>query len=141
MGETKKSMSQKLYDFFSYADIFGEEVKFNVNGEETYKTICGSFVTVAIYVWCVLFFIDGTKEFLDREKVPQINSMYKYNEFAPTEPVTFEEWEFYFAFGVASGHNLAKFEPIDKYGEIQLMYRKSNSDEDDTTKLIEIEKC
>ena len=99
-------------------------------------------VTLAIYIWCILFFIDGTKEFLDREKVPQINTMERYNEFEPDEPVTFEEWEFIFAFGLAGGHNFAKNEPIEQYGDITLSYRvREGDDGDEKIENIPIEKC
>ena len=97
----------------------------NVNGQERYKTLCGSLTTLFIYFWCILFFIDGVKEFLDSEKVPQINSMEKYNAFGPKEELRFEDYDFVFAFGVAGGHNLKTYEPIEKYGEVKLVYRSS----------------
>ena len=132
-----------MYDGLCYFDMFGESISFNVRGKEKYKTCLGSLVTMFIYMWCVLFFLAGIREFRDREKVPQINEMYKYNAYEPEEPLYADEYEFLFAFGVTTGHNFNEPADITDYGELKLGYRITKNDDTslETYEKIEFEKC
>lgn len=37
--------------------MFGEKIGFNLNGEAKFKTCCGAFFTLAIFVFCFMYFV------------------------------------------------------------------------------------
>lgn len=69
-GIQRLSPAARFYYKLCSFDIFGEGIGLNINGRETYKTLLGSMCSLMIYIWCVLFFLDGLKEYNDPTKVP-----------------------------------------------------------------------
>lgn len=138
----KETPAGKLYDGLCSFDIFGEGVQLNIKGKERYHTLIGSLFTLFIYVFITLFFIAGVREYNDWTKVPQINTMMKYNAYGATEEIVASDFEFFFAFGVTQGHNSAKQVDFSKYGELVLSYRTvQDEDGDEDEEEIETEVC
>ena len=73
-----------------------------IDGDDTYKTWCGSLATIIISLWCLLFFWDSLKPILYAEKVPRIAEVIVEDAYPIDMPVTFSDDDFFFAVGLSS---------------------------------------
>ena len=46
---------KKIVDKFKQIDSFGESIKFNIKGGETYNTCLGSLITLFIYMTVLIY--------------------------------------------------------------------------------------
>lgn len=68
--------------------------------------------------------------------------MINYNMYDPTSTINAEENEFFFAFGLAGGHNFKINLAFEEYAEMRLQYRINKFDQtDEEYEDIEIEPC
>jgi hypothetical protein len=43
--------------FMKGSDMFGESIGFNIDGQEKYKTCCGSCFSIGIMVFCLMYLL------------------------------------------------------------------------------------
>lgn len=45
--------------FMKSPDMFGETINFNINGQQKYKTSCGSCISIGIMIFCLMYLVSS----------------------------------------------------------------------------------
>ena len=103
------------------ADMFGETIGFNIDGEQTYKTACGSCISIVIMLFCAMYLVDAILSVVnDRGSTLEILPA-KINYFPLEDSQHHLDTGFKFAVGVSgprpkSGENYETY--MKKFGRI-----------------------
>ena len=98
--ERKVSTGEKFWRATTRFDMFGERVRFNMDGKESFDTCCGSFCTLAILAVVALYCIFQVRLYNTQwQEVPIVSSFVKEGFY--TEPVEIRQDTDDFMFAVA----------------------------------------
>jgi len=102
------------------ADMFGETIGFNIDGQQTYKTACGSCISIIVMLFCAMYLIDAVLSVVN-DRGSKLEVMPAKLDYFPVESRHHLETGFKFAVGVSSprpvsGENYETY--MKRYGRI-----------------------